>query len=354
MSAEDWQAIWCRRSGWALLLYPLSWLYRFLLALQRLPYRWGWRRVVRAPVPVLVVGNVVLGGTGKTPTVQALVQHLRERGWTPGLVSRGHGRASDRGPREVRPGAAPDQVGDEPALLQRRCQVPMVVDRNRPRAIEHLLRLHPQTDIVVSDDGMQHWRMARDLTVVVFDDRGLGNGWCLPAGLLRDPWPAPAWSGSAMLVLQTADSGAALPGPYPVYPAQRQLAATLIGPVGQRSALADWRPGTGSRPLAAVAGIGRPERFFAMLRQQGLPLARCVALPDHADGPLLRSALDMDHVWFCTEKDAVKLFPLLGDGATNHPALWAVPLQQTLAPAFLAALDQVLEPLSSPHGCQTA
>jgi tetraacyldisaccharide 4'-kinase len=351
VDAENWQALWCQRGGRARLLYPLSWLYRFLLAWQRQSYLWGLRRIRRAPVPVLVVGNVVVGGTGKTPTVVTLVQHLRQRGWTPGLVSRGHGRTAGPEPHEVQSSDPADAVGDEPALLRRLCQVPMVVDRQRPRAVAHLLRQHPEVDIVVSDDGMQHWSLARDLTVVVFDDRGLGNGWCLPAGLLREPWPAPAWTGSAMLVLQTGRAPAPLPGPYPGFLARRALAPAATNAHGQSRALADWRP-SGPRPLAALAGIGTPEGFFALLRAQGLPLAHCQALPDHADGQTLLGALDRQHTWFCTEKDAVKLFPLLRDAGA--PDVWAVPLLQHLEPAFLTAIDQALEQLSSRDGRQTA
>lgn len=351
MDAEHWQAIWRQRSSLAWLLWPLSWLYRTLLGWQRWRFRLGWRRVQRAPVPVLVVGNVVVGGTGKTPTVAALVQHLRQRGWTPGLVSRGHG-GRDAGPaRPVTVDDPAEAVGDEPALLVRLCQAPMVVGRDRAQAIARLLQLHPQVDVVVSDDGMQHWAMARDLTVVVFDDRGVGNGWCLPAGLLREPWPAPPWGGSAMLVLHTGDPAHAPPSPYPVYQAWRQLAAEACNAQGLRRPLADpsaWA----QRPLAGVAAIGRPHAFFDMLSAQGLRLSRRMPLADHADGSTLLQALDATHTWLCTDKDAVKLFPLLA----QRPDLdvWRVALAQSPEPAFFDAIDRALEGLSSRHGRQTA
>lgn len=351
MDAERWQAVWRRRGGLAWLLWPLSWLYRALLQGQRLAYALGLRRVQRAPVPVLVVGNVVVGGTGKTPTVAALVQHLRQRGWTPGLVSRGHGGRHAGAPQAVSVNDAAAEVGDEPALLVRLCQAPMVVGRQRPQAIARLLQLHPQVDVVISDDGMQHWAMARDLTVVVFDDRGLGNGWCLPAGLLREPWPAPPWGGSAMLVLHTGQGAQPLASPYPVYTARRRLAAQACNRLGQSRPLAPAQAWAG-RPLAAIAGIGRPHAFFDMLTAQGLPLARRAALADHADGAELLQALDTQHTWLCTDKDAIKLFPLLA----KRPELdvWRVPLEQTVEPAWFDAVDRCLEGLSSRHGRQTA
>ncbi len=351
MDAERWQAVWRRRGALAWLLWPLSWGYRSLLGAQRLPYRLGWRRPWRAPVPVLVVGNVVVGGTGKTPTAATLVRHLRRRGWTPGLVSRGHGGRHAGPPRPVTVADPAEAVGDEPALLARLCQAPMVVGRDRPGAVVRLLHDHPEVDVVVSDDGMQHWAMARDLTVVVFDDRGLGNGWCLPAGLLREPWPAPPWSGSAMLVLHTGQTAQPLASPYPVFSARRQLAAQACNHLGQSRPLAQPQAWAG-RPLAGMAGIGRPHAFFDMLAAQGLDLAQRVALADHADGAQLLQALDAQHTWLCTDKDAIKLFPLMA----QHPELdvWRVPLAQTIEPAWFEAVDRCLEGLSSRHGRQTA
>jgi tetraacyldisaccharide 4'-kinase len=244
-----------------------------------------------------------------------------------------------------------DQVGDEPALLLKLTQVPVVVGHARPKAIAHLLQMHPEVNVVVSDDGMQHWAMARDLTVVVFDDRGVGNGWCLPAGLLREPWPAPPWSGSAMLVLHHGDSAHQPPSPYPLYQAWRQLSAQARNPAGLQKPLAQLQA-CASQPLAAVAAIGRPQCFFDMLATSGLALQRCLALPDHADGASLLQALDKHHTWLCTDKDAVKLFPLLA--GRSEIEVWSVPLEQRIEPAFFEAVDRVLDKLSSGNGRQTA
>ena len=381
MSSRLLQA-WQRRGPLAALLWPLSQLYAALMGLRRLAYRTGLQRSERLPVPVLVVGNVVVGGAGKTPTVIALLRHLRERGWKPGVISRGYGREGDDC-RVIGPDSSSREAGDEPLLIARASGVALAVGRRRAEAGRLLLARHPELDILVCDDGMQHWALARDLTVVVFDERGCGNGWLLPAGLLREPWPARAWGnreGNELLVLRTARPGMAL-SPLPaaqaggsVHLARRELAAEAIDPHGARRPLSDFAlPGGG--PVGALAGIAQPQRFFEMLRARGLDLAQTLELPDHADGAALLAALQASAAttpstapsatqaepspglrWLCTEKDAVKLFPLLA----GQPGLevWAVPLEQEPAPEFWhqldLALNRVRERLSFAHGRQTA
>ncbi|MCX7251637.1 MAG: tetraacyldisaccharide 4'-kinase [Burkholderiales bacterium] len=373
---------WQRRGPLAALLWPVSQLYAALMGLRRLAYRSGIKRSERLPVPVLVVGNVVVGGAGKTPTVIALLRHLRERGWTPGVISRGYGREGDDC-REIGPDSSSREAGDEPLLIARATGAPLAVGRRRAEAGRLLLARHPGLDILVCDDGMQHWALARDLTVVVFDERGCGNGWLLPAGLLREPWPARAWGqgqGDELLVLRTARPDVEL-SPLPaaqaggsVHLARRELAAEAIDPHGARRPLSDFAlPGGG--PVGALAGIAQPQRFFEMLRARGLQLAQTLELPDHADGAALLAALQGQQAttpstaesavrpepspglrWLCTEKDAVKLFPLLA----GQPGLevWAVPLEQEPAPEFWhqldLALNRVRERLSFAHGRQTA
>lgn len=350
--AQRWLRRWQARGWTAWALLPLSWLYASLLWARRALYRLHLKTSTRLPVPVVVVGNVVIGGAGKTPTVMGLVQHLRRQGWTPGVVSRGHGRAAGEC-LEVHADSPGDLVGDEPALIARATLAPMVVGRQRVMAARRLLARHPKVDIIVSDDGMQHWPLARDLTVVVFDERGLGNGWLLPAGMLREPWPASPWGAGSLLVLHTrnGDPGQAKPpppSPYPSFQADRELASEAVNALGQRlplQALAQLGP------LAAMAGIAQPDRFFAMLQAQGLELQHAQHLPDHADGPRLLAALRPGLTWLCTEKDAVKLFPLLQE--RSEGSVWAVPLAQTAEPAFYAAIDRALDGLSSTHGRQT-
>ena len=359
-------AAWQRRGPLAALLWPVSRLYAALLGLRRLAYRLGIQRSERLPVPVLVVGNVVVGGAGKTPTVIALLRHLRARGWTPGVISRGYGRQGD-GCLEVTAAGSGSEAGDEPLLIARATGAPMVVGRRRAEAGQLLLARHPEVDIVVCDDGMQHWALARDLTVVVFDERGSGNGWLLPAGLLREPWPARPWgdgrSEGELLVLRTARLGVALPPLRPakvggaIHMARRELSSHAVAADGSQLALSRLAQQPGG--LAALAGIAQPQRFFEMLAARGLSLQQTLELPDHADGPTLLAALQAAQcpglVWLCTEKDAVKLWPLL----QAHPGmtLWAVPLEQTPEPSFWDELEQALkrlrERLSSRHGRQT-
>lgn len=342
---------WQQRGWLACALWPLSLLYGALLRLRRGFYRLGLKTCTTLPVPVVVVGNVVVGGAGKTPTVMGLVQHLRSRGWTPGVISRGHGRDGDACV-EVTPNSPSATVGDEPALIARATAAPMVVGRQRVAASQALLRLHPEVDIIVSDDGMQHWALARDLTVVVFDDRGTGNGWLLPAGMLREPWPARPWGKGQMLALRTTRSAGthhqSLNPQVRTFVAPRQLHAQAVAPEGHQCELTEFQQG---QAVSALAGIAQPEVFFGMLRERGLHLTQTVALPDHADGPTLLAALAPGHTWLCTEKDAVKLFPLL-DGSNAHK-VWAVPLEQTPEPGFFEAVDRALDGLSSAHGRQT-
>lgn len=351
MSARLLQA-WQQRGPLAVALWPLSRLYAALLGLKRTAYRLGFKRSEGLPVPVLVVGNVVVGGAGKTPTVIALVQHLRARGWTPGVISRGYGRQGEDC-LEIDANSSGQDAGDEPLLIARATGAPFVVGRRRVDAGRLLLQRHPEVDIVVSDDGMQHWALARDLTLVVFDERGTGNGWLLPAGLLREPWPARPWGKGELLVLRTGRSDAEsspLQAPSQgteVHLARRELAAHALNARGERRPLADL----GDAELGAVAGIAQPRRFFEMLRARGMKLRHELALPDHAAGPELLAALQPGVRWLCTEKDAVKLFPLLS--GQPGPEVWAVPLEQTPEPAFWEALDRALERLSFRHGRQT-
>jgi tetraacyldisaccharide 4'-kinase len=292
------------------------------------------------PVPVIVVGNVVAGGAGKTPVVMALVRHLQARGRHPGVISRGHGRHT-RDCREVHAGSPAQEAGDEPALIKRSTRVPVFVATRRIDAARALLARYPQTDVLVCDDGLQHYALARDIEVCVFDDRGAGNGFLLPAGPLREPWPRPV-----DLVLHTGAQPA-----FTGFTSRRELARHAVRADGSQVALSTLAPAS-ARPLLALAAIAQPEAFFAMLRVQGLPLARTLALPDHYDFDSWSRPKGKDYTLICTEKDAVKLWE-------KHPDALAVPLEFTPEPAFFEALDALLDtspltPLSSTHGHTTS
>lgn len=323
------RAWWQPRPGllaWS--LWPLSLVYRALAALRR-----TWATPQRVGRPVIVVGNLVVGGAGKTPTVIALLRLLRERGWTPGVVSRGHGRRS-QGLAYAGPDSQAADMGDEPLLIHRRGAVPVVVGRDRVAAAQALCRAHPAVDIVVSDDGLQHHRLARDLEILVFDERGVGNGLCLPAGPLREALPA-ALPPHSLLLYNAAVPSTPLAG----FVAARRLMGVVPLADWQRGAtpLADgWAALRGRRVLAA-AGIAAPARFFTMLRAQGLEIDE-LPLPDHHAFEVLPWADDAALDVVLTEKDAVKL----PSAATRKARVWVAPLDFEPDAAFAAALDHLL------------
>lgn len=312
----------------AQLLRPLSWLYRLLFTLAHL------RRPATLPVPVVVVGNLVVGGAGKTPATIALVRALRDAGWQPGIVSRGHGRA-DGSVRRVTADSRAAETGDEPRLLQRATGRPVFVGHDRVAAARALLAAEPGTDVLVSDDGLQHAALPRLLQVVVFDERGVGNGLLLPAGPLRQPLPAQVPARTWVLYNAAAPST-----PLPGVLARRSLSWAIPWPAWQEGTRRGAVPIAGLRgpALLAVAGIAAPERFFAMLEAAGLTIER-LALPDHHPYATLPWPAGTAEV-VLTEKDAVKL---AGHdlGATK---VWVVPLDfllpEPLVAAMLAALRQ--------------
>lgn len=339
MRAAVERAWWQPRPGpLAQLLRPASWLYRLLWCLRVRAYRLGWFATRHAPVPVVVVGNLIVGGAGKTPTVIALVAALRERGWTPGVISRGYGAAA-RSPRAVQPEGDAAVCGDEPLLIRRRTGVPVWVGHDRIASAHALCAAHPEVDLLVADDGLQHLALARDAQVVVFDERGIGNGLLLPAGPLREPLAEspPAHS----LVLYNAAQPTA---PWPGVLAQRGLGGILplsdwwAGGQADATSVDAWR----GRRLLAAAGIAAPERFFSMLEAAGLTIDR-LPLPDHA-GFEPRPWPATDQPLLVTEKDAVKLPPDGPDAARIHVAT----LDFRIPADLLAALHGWLDPLRRP------
>lgn len=315
------QSIWLHRDAAALALWPLSCLFGLLARARRGLFRAGLLRSERLPVPVWVVGNLVVGGAGKTPTVLALCRWLQRQGRQPGIISRGYGGQADR-VREVLPDSPAGEVGDEPLLLRWRSGVPVFVGRRRVEAGRALLKRHPEIDIIVCDDGLQHLRLRRDFQIILFDARGAGNGWLLPAGPLREPVPARVPERSVVAYNHVAAS-THLPGCV--------LETRLAGAVRWE----DWRQGRPAtaealaaladssrvRPVWAAAGIAQPGRFFSMLEGRGLRI-RPLALPDHHDYTGLPWPGDAADV-LVTEKDAVKLGPTTVAGATR---VWVVPL----------------------------
>jgi tetraacyldisaccharide 4'-kinase len=322
--------LWWRdtRSALAWALWPLSWCYRAVSALRRLAYGVGWFRPEHATVPVIVVGNLVAGGAGKTPTVMALVQALRQAGWTPGVISRGHGRRS-RDAAAVQDDSPAAEVGDEALLIRLRTRAPVWVARRRIEAARALCATDTAVDVLVADDGLQHLALARNVQVIVFDERGIGNGWQLPAGPLRQPMPKHVPVNSHVLYNASRAST-----PWPGALAQRRLAGAVLlqdwwrGAPASVQAIGDLR----GRPLLAAAGMAAPERFFGMLRDAGLQIT-ALPLPDHHGFEHLPWPADTPEV-LVTEKDAVKL-PRQPGGATR---IWVVALDFQLPEEFSAAV----------------
>lgn len=325
---------WRGTTPWHLLLVPLSWLFGGLAALRRALYRSGVRPRVRLPVPVIVVGNISVGGTGKTPLVVWLAQQLAAHGWHPGIVSRGYGGRA-RAPQAVHAASDAASVGDEPLLLASVAGCPVWVGRDRPAAGRGLLAAHPEVNVLIADDGLQHYRLARAVEIAVVDGaRGFGNGRLLPAGALREPLGRLA-EVDAIVVNQPGAAQTDLPGAVPVYVMhiEGERFINLIDPA--RSACAADFAGD---QVHAIAGIGHPQRFFDHIAVLGIH-AQCHPFPDHH---VYRAAeLAYPGAILMTSKDAVKCRGF----ATEN--MWVLPVQAALQPGLI---ERVLTKIGNYHG----
>jgi len=312
-------------------LVPFAVAFAAIVAARRALFRSGALRAQRLSVPVIVVGNITAGGSGKTPFAAALTRALAERGWHPGIVSRGHGRATMRSaPIIVVPDADPAEVGDEPLLLAR-TGIPVVVAADRVAAARALLAAHPQCNVIVADDGLQHYRLARDFEIAVVDAaRGLGNGWQLPAGPLREP-AARLDAVDAVVALVTPGAGVSWTGPNAW---QTTLVGDTLHRVGDPTQTQPASAFTGSG-VHAVAGIGNPERFFAQLRSLRIA-ATGHAFPDHHRFTAGDLALPAARAILMTEKDAVKCI------AFADERCWYLPVRAHIDPALVARIEEAL------------
>lgn len=344
-------AAWQRQAWWLVFLLPLSAVYAAVTGLIRLSYRFGWQQAYRAPVPVMVVGNITVGGSGKTPLIIHLVKYLQQHyQLNVGVISRGYGAkisgtklstatlngvqisaAKDQAvtdpeelngfPRLVTAEATPDQVGDEPVLIVQQTGVPMAVAPNRQAAIECLLAAHPEIELILSDDGLQHLALARDIEWIVLDAaRGIGSGWLLPAGSLRES--ANRLQHSTVVVHGQTDTDL-----------QMQLVAQPLQPLNLMQQHDDIKPCAGDR-VHAVAGIGHPARFFQQLRDLGFVVIEH-AFADHHDYVAADVAFADGLPMVTTGKDAVKLFGLGVNG-------WVLPVEASLSEGCYRVLHQQL------------
>jgi tetraacyldisaccharide 4'-kinase len=323
---ERLQQHWYRLSPLHLLLYPLSLLFRLLVALRRSLFRAGLLVSVKLPVPVIVVGNITVGGTGKTPLTLWLASQLIEAGWHPGIISRGYRSAGDTTAREVHLDDSANTVGDEPLLMARRALCPVWVGRDRPAVALALLKAHPECDILISDDGLQHYRLQRDVEIAVLDGaRRFGNGLLLPAGPLREPRSRLREVDAVVINGGAPDASDGIP--MSLHGTQFR---NLLDPRRTRSA-ADFD----GLKVHAIAGIGHPQRFFRHLQQLGLqPVAH--AFPDHHryTGDEISPA-DADAI-LMTEKDAVKCAAF---ATARH---WVLQVDAQVAPPLFNLITEKL------------
>ena len=302
---------WHRTSAWQILLRPVSWLFGMLVAIRRRAFSTGLLKSSIAGVPVIVVGNITVGGTGKTPLVLALADALKERGLHCGIVTRGYKReASGAGNEAVQimPGSETGAlISDEAGLLANRSGVPVFACADRFKAVEQLLLKYPQVNAIISDDGLQHYALQRDLEICVIDGtRGLGNGYLLPAGPLREP---PSRLNSVDAIVVNGDLNVSAVPSLRALPAfQMVLANEVFVSVksGQRLQIDEALTKFQESRIHALAGTGHPQRFFSHLAALGLTLAATKVFPDHHN----YSASDMPGpeaaIVLMTEKDAVK------------------------------------------------
>jgi tetraacyldisaccharide 4'-kinase len=334
LAARTW-----RERGWlARLLWPLSMVFAMLVALRRALYAAGLLKTAQLPVPVIVVGNIFVGGTGKTPLTIWLAGALRRAGYVPGVISRGYG-AGEEAPRAVGPASLPQEAGDEPVLIALHTGAPVMVGRDRVAAARALLAAHPEVNVILSDDGLQHYALPRTVEIVLFDARGGGNGWMLPAGPLREPL-----SRRRDVTVVNASPG---DGTLPPGAIRMQLHggyAERLADRGQRlplAALAAVTKGADGRParIAAAAGIGNPARFFATLEEAGLSFLR-LPLPDHYSFEHDPFAGVQADIILITEKDAVKC--VRNDALNEDARLWVVPVTASIDGALA---DNIVEKL---------
>lgn len=326
------QKQWLSFSVWHLLLMPISWLFLILVTIRKFFYRSGLFKSVRLAVPVIVVGNINVGGTGKTPLVIWLVEQLQQAGFKPGVISRGYG-AKALAPTLVHEHSDPLLVGDEPVLIAKRAQCPVFIHANRVLAGEALLSAHPECNILISDDGLQHYRLQRDVEIVVIDGaKGLGNGALLPAGPLREP--TSRLNLVDAIVINGKPEASFNTGNVPVL--NMQLNADDFYNLKQPNNTCGAQAFANQRVLA-IAGIGNPERFFQQLTAMNIQFTS-QAYPDHYDFKEADFNMQPTDVVLMTEKDAVKC------QAFAKTSFWVLPVKATLKSDLMTIILNKLRP----------
>ncbi|MFI4938126.1 MAG: tetraacyldisaccharide 4'-kinase [Candidatus Berkiellales bacterium] len=315
-----WLNFWQRKSWLTILLLPLAWLFQLATRL-----RYEWHVTVKGQahfnIPIIMVGNISLGGTGKTPLVAWLQDHLSQQGFTPGIVMRGFKGKNGSAVMNVTPQHTAECVGDEALMLVRKCQCPLVIGKNRVRAVQYLLEHFPQVDVVISDDGLQHYALGRDVEIAVIDGtRRLGNGYCLPAGMLRE---APSRLKQVDFVVVNGEVA------HHEWKMTTRLSETIYNVANppQTKKLQEFS----GKTVHAIAGIGNPARFFSMLTDHGIHIIEH-AFADHYAFNANDLHFQDDLPILMTEKDAVKCAQF--SAGPLKDSLWAVPLTVSLPEEF--------------------
>ena len=319
---------WYARSPWLLLLTPLSLVFRIVVWLRRNAYRAGLLRSVRVALPVIIIGNITVGGTGKTPLVIWLAEYLQKKGYHPGIISRGYGGKASSWPQQVRPDSDPAMVGDEAVLLASATGCPMAVGPDRVATATALIK-HSECDVILSDDGLQHYALQRDIEIIVIDGiRRFGTGFSIPAGPMREP--AKRLKEADLVVINGLGGG------------QEHIMRMRPGDAHSLTDSSIKRPLTDFRAQAvhAVAGIGNPERFFQSLQQLGMQLEKHV-FPDHYKFTAPDIRFGDNKPVIMTEKDAVKCRYFASEND------WYIPVTVQMSADFCQRLDELLQARTS-------
>ena len=353
---------WQRKAAWLWLLLPVSWLYALLMVLRRQAYKVGVFSSYRAPIPVMVIGNITVGGSGKTPLIIALVRHLQQQGIKVGVISRGYGGDSSQMPLLVNTESVPNVVGDEPCLIVNTTGTAMAVSPNRQQAIAILLESYPDLQLIIADDGLQHYALQRDIEWVVVDaTRGFGNKQLLPAGFLREPISRLKDANviyhhkpDASSIYNKSDYNKPLTEHLTMHlqPDDLELLWSSHNRIDNLAVVAT-APEKGSQ-VHVVSGIGYPQRFFDTLNALGFEVIPH-PYPDHYDFSLDELLQYTDHPIIVTSKDAVKIRALIMQAIINQALsdeykelvsrLWVLPVTAVLSNSCYESLQQQLQTL---------
>ena len=356
---------WQRQAAWLWLLLPVSWLYEFITMVRRQAYKIGLFASYRAPIPLMVIGNITVGGSGKTPLIIALVNYLQKQGIKVGVISRGYGGDSNQMPALVHADSLPSIVGDEPCLIVNMTDAPMAVCPNRKQAITTLLNAHPDLQLIIADDGLQHYALQRDIEWIVVDaSRGFGNQQLLPTGFLREPMSR--LTGANVVYHEKADRTTKDNKQAKAKRLTMYLQADKLQPLWSSAVEIDGLSVAAKTPMPlmppipngrvhAVSGIGYPQRFFDTLMALGFDVIGH-AYPDHYDFSLDELLQYSELPIIVTSKDAVKIRALLINMSSRQPLndeyqelvhrLWVLPVTAVLSDGCYVSLQQQLKALN--------